>query len=91
MTDETRQSPTQTVSHVWLPVTADQPAVDQMVVCTDGRRRWLDCRTNLHIGGGNVVEMHSLTFAEHTATHFFPIPCGMPQQLNTSHRPEDQR
>lgn len=51
----------------WIDLKQEIPALDDVVVCTDGNARWLDKRMD----GFEEAEM--LKWDGHTATHWHPI------------------
>lgn len=50
----------------WIELKKEIPALDDVIVCTDGKARWLDMR----MSGFEEMEMK---WDGHTATHWHPI------------------
>lgn len=48
----------------WYDITESLPELDQTVVCTDGKARWLDMR---------FAECPDMMWQGHTPTHWHPI------------------
>jgi hypothetical protein len=48
----------------WRDISKEIPAIDDVVVCTDGERRWLDKRTKYQ---------PDMKWDGHTPTHWHPI------------------
>jgi len=53
-----------TASKGWISVRDELPAMNDTVVCTDGRRRWLDMR---------MPGLENLIWQGHLATHWHPL------------------
>lgn len=51
----------------WIDLKKEMPALDDVVVCTDGKARWLDKRMD------GFEEMHLLKWNGHKATHWHPV------------------
>ncbi len=51
----------------WIDLAKDKPELDDVVVCTNGKARWLDKRMDGFEG------IHMLKWNGHTATHWHPI------------------
>ena len=60
----------------WIALKEDIPALDDVVVCTDGKARWLDKRMS-------DFEEREMKWDGHIATHWHPIadlPAATPAQ-----------
>lgn len=68
----------------WIDLKSEIPALDDVVVCTDGKARWLDKRMN------GFEEREMLKWDGHTATHWHPI-ADLPALVGTVNRTEGGR
>lgn len=48
----------------WIELAKERPELDDVVVCTNGKARWLDKR---------IVGFDELKWQEHIATHWHPL------------------